>query len=161
MMARSIPPVADRMTTVPRFLAPHETVRTARALMAREGIRHLPVLDGDKLVGVISERDLRFAAQLPSAEGDALAVEQVMVRKPHTVRSETPLNEAARVMAERRLGSVVVVDGKKVIGILTTTDALAALVDLLEGKLARSDFERAALGPLRPKTRQPTREARR
>ena len=129
--------------------------------MARESIRHLPVLDGDKLVGVVSERDLRFAAQLPGIEGDALPVEQVMVRKPYTVHVETPLNEAARVMAQRKLGSAVVLDGKKVIGILTTTDALAALVDLLEGKLARSDFERVALGPLRPKTRQPTREARR
>ncbi len=160
-MARMIPPVGDRMTTVPRCLAPHETLRTARALMVREGIRHLPVLEGDRLVGIVSERDLRFASQLPSAEGDALPIEQVMVRKPYSVRPETPLNVAARVMAERRLGSVVVVDGKNVIGILTTTDALAALVDLLEGKLERSEFERAALGPLRPKTRQPTREARR
>lgn len=115
-MARTIPSVADRMTPVPRVIAPHETLE---------------------------------------------AVEHVMTRKPYTVRRETPIHEAARVMAQRKLGSAVVVDGKKVVGILTTTDALAALVDLVEVKLERSAFERTALGPVRPRTRQPTREARR
>lgn len=160
-MARTIPPVADRMTAIPEVIAPHETIATAMKIMQKSRIRHLPVLEHGKLVGIVSERDIKFATELPGIDIDSIPIEQVMTRKPYTVRLETPLNEAARVMATRKLGSAVVVDGKTVIGVLTTTDALTALVDLLEGKLARADFERAALAPVRPKTRQPTREARR
>lgn len=160
-MARTIPPVGDRMTTVPRVIAPHETIGEATAMMQRARIRHLPVLDGDKLVGIVSDRDLRFVTRLFNVDVDTLPVEQVMTKKPYTVSVETPLNEVAHAMAQRKIGSAVVLDGKKVIGILTTTDALVALADSLEGKLQRADFERDALRPMRPRTRQPTREARR
>lgn len=162
-MARSIPPVADYMTAIPQIIAPHETIATARRIMQESRIRHLPVLEEGKLVGIVSERDLELATERPGVELDldSLPIERVMTREPYTVRPETPLNEVARVMASRKLGSAIVVDGNTVAGVLTTTDTLNALVDLLEGKLARAEFERSALGPVRPKTRQPTREARR
>jgi acetoin utilization protein AcuB len=160
-MARTIPSVADQMTPVPRVIAPHETLEAAATIMQRDSIRHLPVLDGDKLVGIVTERDLRLALGLPGVDVDTLPIERVMTRTPYTVRPEAPIHEVARVMAQRKLGSAIVVEGNKVIGIFTTTDALASLVDLIEGKLERSAFERTALAPVRPKTRHPTREARR
>jgi acetoin utilization protein AcuB len=160
-MASTIPPVADHMTAAPQVIAPHEPLSTAIRYMDELEIRHLPVVDGAKLVGIVSDRDVELAAELPGIDIDELPVEQVMTPKAFTVRADTPLNVAARAMAARKIGSAVVLEGKAVIGVLTTTDALAALVDLLEGKLPRTELGRTTLGPTRPKTRQPTREARR
>src|SRR5262249_49738409 len=129
-MARTTPPVVDYMTAAPEVIAPHEPLATATRLMRDLRIRHLPVVDDGKLVWIVSERDIKLAAELPGIDVDTLPIEQLMTRKPYAVRSETPLNVAARAMASRKIGSAVVVEGKSVVGVLTTTDALGALVDL-------------------------------
>ncbi len=152
-MLQPIPAVIDCMTAAVQVIAPHEGIDAARDLMDRQEIRHLPVVRGDALVGIVSDRDLKRAAGLPGVDAEHLTVEDVMTRHPRTVHPDTPLNVAIREMVKGKIGSVVVVTGGGVIGVVTTTDALEALVDLLEGKLPRVDIENELDGPTRPGVR--------
>jgi acetoin utilization protein AcuB len=147
-MDRFMPSVADYMTPGPFSIAPHETLSRARGLMREYGVRHLPVIDGNKLVGVVSERDINFTLGFGRVRLDAVSVEIAMTRRPYAVRPDASLNQVARIMAERKYGSVVVMEKDVVIGVLTTTDALHALADTLEGKHTRRAFEGIAGRPL-------------
>ncbi|MFZ5469739.1 MAG: CBS domain-containing protein, partial [Myxococcota bacterium] len=108
-----------------------QSASQALELMQRHGIRHLPVVDPtEHLLGVVSDRDL-YASKYggpPAPRGGA--VDEVMVRSPYVVSPSTRLDEAAAVMAKRKYGCAVVVDKERVVGILTTIDALRALVEL-------------------------------
>lgn len=95
------------------------------------GVRHLPVLDGGKLVGVLSERDVAFATSIASIDPDEVPVGDAMSSEPLVVGPEMPLGVVARTMAQKKVGCVIVVDGRDVVGIITTTDALAILADVL------------------------------
>jgi CBS domain-containing protein len=123
------------------------TVREATALMREREIRHLPVLDGgQRLVGIVTDRDLRHVL-LDVALGDApedaeragdVPVRQVMTWGVVTVRPTTDLREAARVMRERRLGGLPVIDDAgRLVGMLTERDLLDALQALLRERVAR------------------------
>ncbi len=95
----------------------------ARHLMAVQQLRHLPVIDGCRhLVGIVSDRDLR------SLIAHGLPVERVMTAGPMTTRPETRLDAAARLMTERRIGSLPVVDDGRLVGILTRSDVMRAFV---------------------------------
>lgn len=118
-------------------------------MMQDHGIRHLLVLDGGKLVGVVSERDLALIHQLPPTAGEPFTVEHVMTPEPYAVPAHTGLNRVVREMARRKCGSTVVTEGSAYIGIFTTIDALGAFADALEGKHARSEHEARASAPER------------
>jgi len=118
-------------------------------LMMEHGIRHLPVLDeGRRVVGILSLDDLRAAFPIdvglrrPLAPPERarlldVSVADAMTWAPHTVRAETSLEEAARTLAEHRIGCLPVVDaGGRLIGLLSETDALRALVRILAGEPA-------------------------
>jgi acetoin utilization protein AcuB len=123
------------------------TVREATALMRERAIRHLPVLDaGQRLVGIVTDRDLRqvlLDVALGHAPEDAeqaadLPVRQVMTWGVLTVRPGTDLREAARVMRERRLGGLPVIDeAGRLVGMLTERDLLDALQAILRERVAR------------------------
>lgn len=122
-------------------------VREAVALMRERGIRHLPVLDGgERLVGIVTDRDLRqviFDAAIGRVDSDPqrlgdIPVRDVMTWGVVTVRPTTDLREAARVMRERRLGALPVVEGAAhLVGILTERDLLDALQALLRERVVR------------------------
>jgi acetoin utilization protein AcuB len=99
-------------------------------------IRHLPVLEGRRLVGVISDRDLRAATpalgDLARAEAlDRIRVADEMARDVATAGPEDPIEDAAMAMYERKIGCLPVVDGEDLVGILTTSDVMRALVRLV------------------------------
>lgn len=98
------------------------------------GVRHLPVLEGGSLVGVVSERDIAFAKQLTHA--DKLPVAEAMSAEPLVVGPQMPLGVVAKTMAENKVGCVIVVEGRDVVGIVTTTDALAILADFMRVAVA-------------------------
>lgn len=158
-MNRVMPTTKDYMTPLPHPIAPDASVTSARALMRRRSIRHLPVMENDKLVGLVSERDLLLAKELAGAR-KRVAVEDVMAREPYVARADASLAQVARTMSRRKLGSAVIMDGKHVIGVLTTVDALRALADVLQGRSARIEQELIAARPPRGRTRRLTNPRR-
>jgi acetoin utilization protein AcuB len=124
-------PSVDRyMTREPYSIGSTATLERARLLMARHQIRHLPVVDGGRLVGMISERDIKNLAAIPGVELDHVEVARVM-EPPVDVWGETPLDEVSELMTKRGSDCVVVRGGHGVEGIFTAVDALHALSDLL------------------------------
>jgi len=112
------------------------TAAEALALCRMNRIRHLPVLEGRRLVGVISDRDLRAATpalgDLARAEAlDRIRVADQMTRDVTTAGPEDPIEDAAMAMYERKIGCLPVVDGEDLVGILTTSDVMRALVRLV------------------------------
>ena len=128
--------------TIQRYMAPHphtiaagRTLRAAHNTMREEGIRHLPVIRGEVVIGIVSDRDLAIIMSLKDVNPDVITVEEAMTPDVVSVAPDTPLDEVAVVMAERKVGSVVVAQNHKVVGIFTTVDAMGALVDLLRTRL--------------------------
>ena len=119
------------MTVGPQVVSIRQTIAQAHQLMREKGVRHLPVVDGARLVGVVSQRDLYLLETLKGVDPATEAVEEAMTPDPYTVRPETPLGEVAQAMADGKYGSAVVVDKGAVIGVFTTVDALRALAGLL------------------------------
>lgn len=140
--------VREVMTPAPATVRPETTVAAAWRLMQRRRIRHLPVLDPrGRLIGIVSERDLRerlldeaTQAELAGSAGAGPPVEAVMTWGAVTVRPDTALREAARVMHQRRLGALPVVERDRLVGILTATDLLRVLDTLLrQGLVTRPE----------------------
>lgn len=131
-MADSERPISEFMTTVVQTVDLETSLRQARAVLDEHGIRHLPVLDGKRLVGVVSERDLKLLETFPVIDRDLASVGDVMADRPYCVAPDTPLRVVVRTMAERKYGSALVADGQDVRGIFTTVDALRT-IDALVG----------------------------
>lgn len=119
------------MTSSPQSIGFDQTLSQAHELMREHQIRHLPVLAGGKLVGILSQRDLALIESLGDVEPDRVSVEEAMTREVFSVSPDAPLEDVAREMADRKLGSVVVVFESEVVGVFTTVDALRVLSDLL------------------------------
>jgi acetoin utilization protein AcuB len=128
--------VKDSMTRGVVVLSPETTAGEALALCRERHIRHLPVLEEGELVGIVSDRDLRSAAPALGDPGRASALEKirisdVMTRDVVTTRPEDPIEEAANRMQERRIGCLPVVEDGVLVGILTSSDVMEALVQLI------------------------------
>ena len=126
--------IAERMTRNPHLIGAEQSIATAHQLMRTNGIRHLPVLHGGKLVGVVSQRDLHFIETLRDVNPETVSVEEAMTQDVFAVSPRTPLKEIVSEMAERKLGSAVVVEGQKIVGVFTTIDALDTLAGILEAR---------------------------
>lgn len=139
--------VEQHMSVSPVVIGLSVTLAEARRLMRERGIRHLPVLDGGRLVGIVSQRDLYLAASLPGVDPATDTVREAMSGEPYAVPPGAPLHEVAATMAERRLGSAVVVDRGAVIGVFTTVDALRALATLAGRRRLRAAARPDGAGP--------------
>lgn len=124
------------MTTAPSSIRPTDTLTLAHAIMQKLEIRHLPVCESGRVVGVISDGDLFRAEGLRDANFETLKASDVMTLKPYTVGPEAPLDEVVKEMARRKMGSAVIIDNQKVVGIFTSTDALGAFAELLHTRLS-------------------------
>jgi acetoin utilization protein AcuB len=113
-------------------ISPDTTLQDAYRVMQEKGIRHLPVVDREKLVGVITDRDLRLAtsalALSPFPTGSRVSA--VMSHSPLTTEASDPLEEAARTMRERKIGCLPVLADGRLIGIITGLDLLDALISM-------------------------------
>ena len=119
------------MTAGPHSISSQHTLADAHRLMRERGIRHLPVVDGGRLAGVVSQRDLYLLETLRGVELARERVEDAMSDEPYVVSPDAPLDEVAEAMATRRHGSALVVERTEIVGIFTSTDALRALAALL------------------------------
>ena len=131
-MANPIPSVAMYMTNSPHTVGADQTLAHAHVLMNDHNIRHLPVLRGGELVGMLSERDLALVEQFKDIDPRATKIEEAMSVGIYQVSPKAPLDVVVAEMAAKKYGSAVVVQNQKVVGILTTVDVCSALAALLQ-----------------------------
>ena len=138
--------VRDLVSRPPITVPPETPVTEARGLMARERIRHLLVSDNQQLLGIVTDRDIRL--NLPSQATSlsvweinhllaTLTVRRVMTASVITVGPDRQAHEAARLMLEHKIGALPVVDGGRLIGIVTETDLLRAFIQTSGGRTTR------------------------
>lgn len=122
-------PVEEFTTPNPITATVHSKVEELSRVMKEHGIRHIPILNGDKVVGMVSERDLKVIAGLRMLEKNLLTASDIMSPDPVSVDSSTMLDEVAFEMSEKKIGSVIVTENDQLLGIFTVTDALNALIE--------------------------------
>jgi acetoin utilization protein AcuB len=127
-----MPLISRYMTTQPWTIRKDATMSQAHELMRAHRIRHLPVLEGGKLVGIVSDRDLHLIETLPDSDPDEITVEEAMTEEVYEVNLDHPVDAVAEQMAARKYGCAVVVNRRGgVEGIFTTIDAMQILADVL------------------------------
>ncbi|HEY8339245.1 MAG TPA: CBS domain-containing protein [Egibacteraceae bacterium] len=121
--------VREWMSPDPVTAEPTTTVAEARHLLHYYGIRHLPVVEDGRVVGMVSDRDLRQDPSAPrNREADERELAAVMSSPAHVVDLDASVTDAARLMLSRRISALPVVDGpdRRLVGMITTTDCLLA-----------------------------------
>ncbi len=135
------PSVADVMTSRPAVVAPTDTIRVAVERMRQCQCRRLPVVENGRVLGIISNIDLRRATNSPLVLRerwydefilDHIIVRACMTPNPITVAPTTSVLEAARIMRDRKIGGLPVVEDERLVGIVTETDLLNYLIKALE-----------------------------
>ena len=133
---KAIPTILNYMTFMPHSVEADQTIDVAYNIMKEHDIRHLPVLVAGQISGVISDRDLKLAMSIRGVESKTTKVEEISTNDAFLVKPESKLDDVVKTMADKKIGSVLVVDHHKLVGIFTTNDALKALYELLESRLS-------------------------
>ncbi len=133
----SLGSVGDWMTRDPASVVEDCPIRWALAQMQEGGFRHVLVLDGERLSGIVSSRDVRRLA-VEDLHSPLLAepVTRIMTEDPVTVAPDVPVTGAARLLLDLKIGALPVRRGDQIVGIFTTADALEALLTMAEGPAA-------------------------
>lgn len=134
-MTKSIPQIQKYMTTQPHSIGGEQTLAQAEKMMREYSIRHLPVLEDGKVVGLVSDRDIKLVESLKDVDPAKLAVSEVARQDVYMVAPSDMLDDVVGTMAERKLGSALILDNHKLVGIFTYVDALRAFADLLSSRL--------------------------
>lgn len=134
--------VRDHMSPDPIVVAPGDTLRKARQLIKDHGLRRFPVIEDGRLVGIVTDRDVR-QADISSAVVqerryvdyilDRIQVGGIMTSNPITVTPGASIREAADLILENKIGGLPVVDEGRLVGIITETDLIKALIAMLDG----------------------------
>lgn len=133
---KKMPIVGAVMTSFPYFVDSDDPVGRLEKLMDDRGIRHLPVQEKGKIVGIVSERDLhhRLPRIAQPEEKARLRARDIMIANPYTVGFNTPLNEVVAQMALRHIGSVIVTRKGKLAGILSAMDVCRIFAEYLDNQ---------------------------
>ena len=132
--------VGERMSRPPIIIPPEMSILEAIALFKKERIRRAPVIKSGKLVGIVSEKDLLNASPSPATTLSVwemnyllskLTVSELMTKDVITVSEDTPIEEAARIMADNKIGGLPVVKGTRVVGIITETNLFKMFIELM------------------------------
>lgn len=132
--------VGDRMSHPVISVSPEMPIVDALTLMKKDRIRRAPVIKDGKLVGIISVNDLLNASPSPATSLSVwemnyllskITIKEVMTKKVLGVTEDTPIEEAARIMADNKIGGLVVLRGENVVGIITETDLFKIFIELM------------------------------
>ena len=136
--------VGERMTRNPVTITEETSIDDALHLMRERKVRRFPILDkAGHLVGIVSDKDLLHAAPSPASTLSVyemhyllakLTVKKVMSSPVITISPDVPLEDAARIMADNKIGGLPVLDGDKLVGIITETDIFKILLELMGGR---------------------------
>lgn len=126
--------IGQVMSPCPVAVNPHHTFAEAHGIMRAHRIRHLPVEEAGRVVGLVSQGDLRLLESLDEFDTRIVEVQEAMTRDPYQVERDAPLSDVVDQMMARRIGSTLVVENGAVVGIFTCIDALAVLRHLLDGR---------------------------
>lgn len=118
------------MTASPYTVGNDQSVTDAAALMKAHGIRHLPVLEGTSLIGIVTDLEIGFLVALRK-QPDRLAIGEIMTANPYVVAPDADLQTVAAHLVEHKESCAVIVDHGRVVGVFTQIDALRALIDLV------------------------------
>ena len=123
-------PIRAYMTPSPHTIGAEQMLTVAIEVMRKHRIRHLPVLRGGSVVGILSQRDVALISGLSGVDPSEVPVEDAMSESVYAVPPETPLEEVAATMAAHKYGAALVMGERgRVLGVFTTVDALHALAD--------------------------------
>ena len=132
-------PVSHIMTADPYVLQLNDGLTQAEILFKKHKVRHLPVVSGDKIVGILSQTDLARISFVDSYDPNNFSVdttvyslfslEQIMVRNPTSISPDTLIKDAAEIFLKAEFHALPVVQDKKLVGILTTTDLIKYLLE--------------------------------
>jgi acetoin utilization protein AcuB len=132
---KAIPTVQKFMTYVPKSIGFDQTIAQASEFMRKLHLRHLPVLKGGNLVGILTDRDINLVMSFKDADASKMTVDEAFTPDPYFTKPDAPLNEVVAHMADKKYGCALVVDNGKLVGIFTEVDAYRALSELLETRL--------------------------
>jgi acetoin utilization protein AcuB len=131
--------VKEIMTTKVVTIKSGDTLHKAQSLMVKNSIRHLPVVEKKELLGIITESDIRGAfvqsnndsSRITVLDPKKMMVEDFMTRDPETVQPDTNIEDAALLVYKNKIGSLPVIDGEKLVGIISILDMLGLFIDLM------------------------------
>lgn len=143
---RKIPSVKTVMTAFPYSMQPGAALPQAIEFMRSHAIRHLPVTEGDELLGMISDRDIKLmlGPDFAYPEPHKLTLAEVMRRDIYTVDLNEPLDVVLSHMAEHHIGSAIVTRRGKLAGMFTTSDACREFAEHLRDPFRRPEGDDAA-----------------
>jgi acetoin utilization protein AcuB len=139
--------VAIFMTKDPLTVTKQSSIYHARKMMEEHNIRRLPVLDGDRLVGIVSKSDIMEAGPPDSSNYSIhelnnffsqIPVSEIMTKHPLTVTPDTPIEVAAKLMRKYKIASLPVMDCGKVVGMITESDLFDAFIEIMGGHIRGS-----------------------
>ncbi len=134
---KTVPQISKYMTVHPHTIGMDQSLSKAHSMMKEYKIRHLPVLDGGRLVGIISDRDIKSVMTFKDVDPQTIQVHEALTEDPFTVKPESQLDDVCAEMGAHKYGSALVVDNGKLVGIFTWVDALNALTELLGTRLKK------------------------
>jgi len=134
---KTIPQIQKYMTTTPYAINSEATIEEAANVMKKHGIRHLPVVvvEGSKY-GIISDRDVKYAMSLSGFNAHTAKVKDIYEDIPYITKPSASISDVSAELAERKVGSALIVDNGHLVGIFTTTDVCRALSDLCQTRLS-------------------------
>jgi acetoin utilization protein AcuB len=132
---KAIPTVKKYMTTTPHTIGADQSLVKAEKMMGEHHIRHLPVLKGGKLVGILSDRDVRLVESFRDVDPEKVLVDEAFTPEPYITSPDASLADVCAEMVQHKYGCVLVCDNQKLVGIFTWVDALKAFDELLNTRL--------------------------
>jgi acetoin utilization protein AcuB len=135
-MTKPIPTIQKYMTTSPHTIGDDQPMSKAHQMMREFRLRHLPVMHGGKLVGLLSDRDLHLVETLRDVDPKLVPVADAMSPDVYVVAPDALIDDVVTTMARHKYGCAVVAQNHKVVGIFTTVDVCTAFAELLHTRLA-------------------------